>query len=360
MFQFVVSIALIICIAVVQKQINFVKHRDAGFNKEQLLRLDLPFIQPSDRTKAFTVLDKLRQYPGILNLSVTGGVPGNIHTSMGSAIEGKSKSLQIIYVDSTFLQTFNIQQIKGRELLPSDIGNVCMLNEAAYKYFGWNDLDNKRYNNGKVGGFEVIGVVKDFHYASMHQPIEPMCIIFNFQSPTNINLRIAKGAVGPSMDYIQKVWKEILPDYPLKYQFYDEWFDGMYRKEEQFAKTIGFFALLAIGISCMGILGLATFSAEQRTKEIGVRKVSGAQTAELMIMLNKDFMRWVAIAFVIACPIAWYAVNQWLMNFAYRTEISWWVFALSGLTALVIALFTVSWQTWRAATRNPVEALRYE
>lgn len=360
-FQFFVSIALIICIVVVQKQINFVKHRDAGFKKEQLLRLDWPNIPLSDRTRAFTLIDKLRQYPGILNLSITAGVPGDIHNFMGSSIKGKNKSLPIIYADSSFLQTFNIQQIKGRELLPGDMGNVCMLNEAAYKYFEWNDLENKRYNNGKEGGFEVIGVVKDFHYASMHQPIEPMCILFSDAGwHSNINLRIAKGAIGPSMDYIQKAWKKNLPDYPLKYQFYDEWFDGMYRKEEQLAKTIGLFALLAIGISCMGIFGLATFSAERRTKEIGIRKVSGAQVTELMNMLNKDFVKWVAIAFVIACPIAWYAMSQWLQDFAYRTEISWWIFAISGLTALVIALLTVSWQTWRAATKNPVEALRYE
>jgi putative ABC transport system permease protein len=288
-------------------------------------------------------------------------VPGKINNFMGSAIKGKNKSLSIIYADTSFLQTLNIKQVKGRELLPSDIGNVCMLNEAAYKYFEWTDLENRRYNNGKEGGFEVIGVVKDFHYASMHQPIEPMCILFRDVGwHTNISIRIAKGAIGPSMDYIQKVWKEIIPDYPLQYQFYDEWFDGMYRKEEKLAKTIGLFALLAIGISCMGIFGLAIFSAERRTKEIGIRKVSGAQTAELMIMLNKDFIRWVAVAFVVACPMAWYAMNRWLVNFAYRTEISWWVFALSGLAALVIALLTVSWQTWRAATRNPVEALRYE
>ena len=360
-FQFVASIALIICIGVIQKQLNFVKHRDAGFNKQQLVCLDWLNIPPSDRTRAFTLLDKLRQYPGILNLSITAGVPGKIQSTMGSAIEGKNKNLSIIYADSSFLQTFGIQQIKGRKLLASDIGNVCMLNEAAYTYFEWNDLENKRFNNGKKDGYEVIGVVKDFHYASMHQPIEPMCILFaDVGWHTNINIRIEKGAIGPSMDYIQNTWKEIIPEYPLKYQFYDEWFDGMYRKEELLSKTIALFALLAIGISCMGIFGLATFSAERRTKEIGIRKVSGARTTELMIMLNKDFVKWVAVAFAIACPIAWYAMNQWLADFAYRTELSWWLFALSGLTALIIALLTVSWQTWRAATRNPVEALRYE
>ena len=151
-----------------------------------------------------------------------------------------------------------------------------------------------------------------------------------------------------------------MPAYPLKYQFFDDWFDQMYEKEEHFAKTIGLFALLAIAISCFGILGLEIFSADQRTKEIGIRKVNGAKVSEILAMLNRDFIKWVAIAFVVACPIAYFAMNKWLENFAYKTTLSWWIFALAGVLALGIALLTVSWQSWRAATRNPVEALRYE
>ena len=159
---------------------------------------------------------------------------------------------------------------------------------------------------------------------------------------------------------INKKWEEIMPAYPLKYQFFDDWFDQMYEKEEHFAKTIGLFALLAIAISCFGILGLAIFSADQRTKEIGVRKVNGAKTYEIISMLNRGFSKWVAIAFVLACPIAWYVMHKWLENFAYKTELSWWIFALAGIIAMGIALLTVSFQSWRAATRNPVESLRYE
>ena len=151
-----------------------------------------------------------------------------------------------------------------------------------------------------------------------------------------------------------------MPDSPLKYSFFDEWFASMYQKEERFAKTIALFALLAVAISCIGILGLAIFMSEQKTKQIGIRKVNGATTWQVMLMLNIDFVKWVAIAFVIATPIAYYAMDKWLQNFAYRTQLSWWVFALAGLMALVIALLTVSWQSWLAARRNPVEALRYE
>jgi putative ABC transport system permease protein len=359
-FQFAVSIALIFCITVIQKQINFVKNQNPGFAKEQLLRIDVPNIQQTDARRAFSLIDKLKQYPGIKNLCMSMGAPGSIFMHMGSGVKEKTKSIAVITADSSFLKTFQIELIKGRNLLASDINNACMLNETAYKYFGWNDLNNRRYNNGKEGGFEVIGVVKDFHFASMHEQIEPLCIMFMVPKPSYISVRIAGNAVGNSMEFIQKAWKEFIPDYPLKYQFYDDWFDAMYNKEDKLAKTIGLFALLAISISCLGILGLAIFSSEGRRKEIGIRKVHGAGVNQLMIMLNLDYIKWVVIAFVIACPVAWYLMKGWLEDFAYHTEIDWWVYALSAFAALSIALLSVSWHTWYAASRNPVEVLKYE
>jgi putative ABC transport system permease protein len=162
------------------------------------------------------------------------------------------------------------------------------------------------------------------------------------------------------MEIIRKLWDEILPGYPFKYQFYDEWFDSLYRSEERFAKTISLFALLAIVISCIGILGLAIFSSERRTKEIGIRKVNGANITEIMVMLNREFLIWVVVAFAAGVPVMIISMKKWLSSFAYRTTLDWWIFVLAGFIALVIAIFTVSWQSWRAATRNPVEALRYE
>jgi putative ABC transport system permease protein len=178
--------------------------------------------------------------------------------------------------------------------------------------------------------------------------------------PTAINIKLEGNNIAQGMNYIMETWQELLPSYPFKYQFYDQWFDSMYRSEERFAKTIGFFAILAIVISCIGILGLAIFSSERRIKEIGIRKVNGAKISEILTMLNKDFVKWVAIAFIIATPIAYYAMNKWLESFAYKTELSWWIFALAGFLALGIALLTVSFQSWKAASRNPVESLRYE
>ena len=167
-------------------------------------------------------------------------------------------------------------------------------------------------------------------------------------------------AACPKLEEIEKTWKQILPHEPMYFTFYDEQFQALYEKEERVAGAISFFSLIAIVLTCMGILGQIMLISFMRTKEIGVRKVNGAKVSEILTMLNSDFIKWVAIAFVIACPIAYYTTSKWLENFAYKTNLSWWIFALAGLLALGIALLTVSWQSWRAATRNPVEALRYE
>jgi putative ABC transport system permease protein len=355
-FQFNVSIALIFCIIVIEKQIDYVKHSDLGFNKEQLLRLDIAV--PSTTS---ALVSELKQYSNIQDVTVSFGVPGEVHMTMGAAIQGKNQPVQCISVDSTFLRTLKIKLLMGRELLPGDFGKVCMINEAAYKYFGWKDLVNKKYNNGREGGFEVIGVVKDFHFSSFHKVIEPACIMFcSNWLPNIISIKIKAGALRETMNFINKTWKRIVPDYPIRYQFYDDFFNEMYLKEERFAKAIGLFAILAISISCMGILGLVIFASERRSKEIGIRKVHGAKVNELMYMLNKDFLKWVILASIIALPVGWYAMNKWLQDFAYKTEINWWVFASSVLTALLIAMLTISWHTWRAVNKNPVEVLRYE
>jgi len=177
---------------------------------------------------------------------------------------------------------------------------------------------------------------------------------------TTLNIRLIANGVEKGMTQISNEWQKILPGYPLKYQFYDEWFDSMYKTEEYFARTISLFAILAVIISCIGILGVAIFSSERRVKEIGIRKINGARISEMLLMLNKEFIVLVTIAYSIAIPVAWYSMHKWLQNFAYKTELSWWIFALAGIIAFGIALLTVSWQSWRAATRNPVEALRYE
>jgi putative ABC transport system permease protein len=354
-FQFTVSIALIFCILVIQKQIDFVKHRDLGFDKEQLLRFYAPF------NKVTALTNEFRQYSNITGVSASCGVPGEINMQLGGAVEGKDQPVSCIMADSSFLQTFKIQLLTGRKLLPGEYGKVCMINETAYKYFGWKDINNKRFNSGREGGFEVIGVVKDFHFSSLHNVIEPACIMFSSGAlPNIISLRIKPGTLHTTINYLHKVWKESVPNQEMEYHFYDDLFNEMYVKEDRFAEAIGLFAVLAISISCLGILGLVIFASERRSKEIGIRKVHGAKVSELMFMLNKDFLKWVVFASVIALPLGWFAMNKWLADFAYKTDINWWVFALAVLIALLIAFMTVTWQTWRTVKKNPVEVLRYQ
>jgi putative ABC transport system permease protein len=272
---------------------------------------------------------------------------------------GKDKSIYIIQADSSFMKTFDFHLVQGRSPIPGDYGTACFINEAAYRYFEWTDLENKRYENG--GGFDVIGVVNDFHYRSLKSAIEPMCILLMKDVyPTHLSIKISAGQVGPAMQFIQKTWHEILPQYPLQYEFYDSWLDAMYRDDERVGKAIGLFGALAIVISCMGILGMAIFSTQKRTKEIGIRKVVGASVPGILFMLTKGFTQWVILANLFAWPVAWYAMNKWLQNFAYRIDLTIWPFLLSGLLALIIALLTVSWQAIRAARANPIKALRYE
>ena len=360
-FQFVISITLIFCVIVVERQIGFVKHMNPGFKKEQLVRMDLPDWEGGTLKNAATLIGEFRKSPFIKAVTGSTSVPGDIRMNLGSNMEDSKKNISVpsIIADTSFLRTFGIKVIKGRDLEPGDYGKVCMFNEAAYKHFEFTDLENKRFNN--FGGYDIIGVVNDFQYTSLHKTIGPACIIFTQNtSISTISVRFSPNGVSGGLETIKKLWTKYMPGKPLRFRFYDDWFNSMYQNEERFAKSIGFFAILAIVISCIGILGLATFSAERRTKEIGVRKTNGAMVREIMLMLNKDYITWIILALILSAPASFYSMGKWLSGFAYRTQLSWWYFVISGGIALVMAIITVSWQSWKAATRNPVEALRYE
>ncbi len=355
-FQLIASIILVICLITIQQQLNYVRTTDMGFDKEQLLRLDLP--------RNFNAHDVLRQKiesaPYVKGSSYSHGGPGSIRVGMGdNRGEGDNFMMHCIYVDENFLETFSITLLKGREFLPSDQGMACYLNDAAFRRYGWEDLDNKKFNNFREGGLDVVGVVENFHVASLHSMIEPVALIFTGEY-SSLNIRLMAGNVSQQLQGIREIWSEVSPDAPISYTFYDEFFDSLYRKEDRQGKAIAFFSLIALVITSLGLLGQVYQDTLARIKEIGIRKVNGAKIWEVMALLNKDFVKWVGIAFIIAIPIAWYVMSRWLENFAYRTGLSWWIFALAGLIAMGIALLTVSWQSWRAARRNPVESLRYE
>nr|WP_321353982.1 ABC transporter permease [uncultured Draconibacterium sp.] len=355
-FQLSTAIMLLIGLIVIQKQIHFVKAKDLGFNKEQLVRID--FNKKAQNINALK--QQIDQFPFVQNSSFSQGAPGSIYSIMSSDISDKDNfEVDCIYTDDNFLNTFGVQLRQGRTFQASELGNVCYINETAYKKFGWDNLENRKFNNGKEGGYNIVGVVRDFNVASLHRGMSPVCIIYqpNYNS---ISIKLTSGNLSEQMQQLKKVWGNFFPEEPMQFTFYDSYFDAFYKKEEREGKAIAVFSIIAFMITCLGLIGQIFQTTNARIKEIGIRKVNGAKISEVMAMLNRDFVRWVTIAFVIATPIAYYAMNKWLENFAYKTSLSWWIFALAGVMALGIALLTVSWQSWRAATRNPVEALRYE
>lgn len=350
-FQFTVSIALVFCALVIWKQIAYSKQIDLGFNKDQLLRIKLP--PPMDQvivneSKGF--INAIKHYSSISDITSSLGVPGEVGNHMGS--------VAIIYADMSFLNTFDIKIIQGRDFLASDEKVSCLLNKTAYEYFEWDDIENKRYE--KRGGFDVVGIVEDFHLTSIHHEIKPTAIIFDQDYITHATIKIRGDKIGETLAFVKDTWNEHLSEFPLSYTFYDDWFNNMYEKEESFGKIISYFTILGIIISCIGIFGLAIFNAERKTKEIGIRKVNGATVRNVLVLLTREYTFWVLIAFVIAAPLATILMNMWLREFAYRTEISWEVFILTGVIAIGIAWASVIWHSLRAALGNPVDALRYE
>jgi putative ABC transport system permease protein len=342
-FQFGAAIVLICCLLVMSEQIDYAKHKNPGFSAEQLLYMN---VNPKMRDKLPALTDRLRQYHNLKSLTITNGIPGKINIGL--------EDFDAIVIDSNTVKTFGFQLVQGRNLLPGDLNKACLINTTALEKF-----ENSDFRGHKINDSEVVGVVSDFHFAPMHKKIAPLALLYSDWGGQHITVRIF-GPVDEAVSYIRKAWAEICPDFPFDLQFYDEAFAAMYRQEEKLARLISIFAALAVVISCMGIFGLAVFHSEQRVKEIGIRKVLGATVAEITTMLTKNFTKWVIVANLLAWPVAYFAANKWLQNFAYRIEIQWWVFALSGGLALLIALATVSTQAIKAALANPVEALRYE
>ena len=344
-FQFAVTICLIVGLTIMVKQLRYVKHKDLGFDTDRLLTLKLHNKMDGAAT---ALMNKLQQYPGITKMCLSNGVPGKIGMTLGG--------FRAIVVNVDFLDTYGMKVIDGRSLLPGDIGKACLVNRAGLEKF-----ENRDFRGKEVNSCEVVGVVSDFHYSSFHQDIGPLALMHygTDWGSSHISLRLSEPLAG-GLKYIRDTWMEVCLDFPYEYHFVDEWFDAMYLKEENLAKMISIFAVLAIVISCLGLFGLALFSAEQRTKEIGIRKVLGSSVREIVLLLTKSSIIWALLANFIAWPVSWLAMSKWLENFAYRTEISWWVFVFAGGGVLLIAVLTVSWQTIRAALADPVEALRYE
>ena len=278
-------------------------------------------------------------------------------------IEGHEEKYFNNYVDPDYLTTMDIKIKDGRNFSATNIADnkaSYLINETAIKQYGLKNPIGQLITPGNGIKGEIIGIIRDFHYRGLNYVQTPVLLFYTTEYKNYVNIRINNINIPEALEKIKSVWDELCPAFAFEYSFLNETYDLQYKSERRFENLLFAFALMAVFIAGIGLFGLSIYSIERKTKEIGLRKVNGARTIEIILMLNRDFIKWVAVAYLFACPVAWYAMHKWLQNFAYRTGLSWWIFALAGLIALGIALLAVSWQSWRAATRNPVEALRYE
>ncbi|MBS9522804.1 ABC transporter permease [Litoribacter alkaliphilus] len=365
--QFAISIVMIVGVMVVLNQLNFIKNKDLGFDKEQIVVLPAY----AEFTGNYEMMrERLLQHPGIAEVSLASRVPsGRLLDSQGTQAEVNGELLPInvrisdIHVSHSFLNTFGMNLVAGRDLdfnLASDSTGAFLLNEAAVRAIGWSSQEEaveKQFHYGIRRGF-VVGVIEDFHFESLHQPISPMVFMVPEDRFNQVAVKLHPDRQDEAMAFLQDEWIAMKSDFPFSPFFIEDRFWEQYETEEKVGQLFGFFAGLAIVISVLGLFGLAAYSTEQRTKEIGIRKVMGASVTNIVTLLGRDFLKLVLIGFLLAIPIGWYGMSQWLENFAYSVGVSWWIFVVAGLVAFLVAAITVSSQSIRAALVNPVDTFK--
>ena len=370
-FQFMISIALIIGTLVVYQQLQYIQNKELGYEKEQVLVLAQT---ESLGNKRAAFRQQLLQDPRVKSVSTSGYLPAGPTYNNNFFVfpnEDATQQLKTLRydVDEHYLSTMGMQLLEGRNF-SSDYGAdaaAMIINETASQSLGWGEealgkVLTTSNNEGERTSYRVIGVVKDFHFRSMHERISPLVMVLGNEAggTGDIIVKTQTQDMAGLLAGMQATWESMNPGEPFSYSFMDERFAQAYEAEQKLGLILGVFAGLTIFVACLGLFGLALFTAERRTKEIGIRKLLGASEKSLVLLLSRDFLKLVAIAFAIAAPLSWYAMHQWLQDFAYRIDISWWVFAVAGLLALLIALLTVSVQAIKAALANPVKNLRTE
>ncbi len=371
-FQFSISIALIAATIIVYNQIIFMKNKELGFNKE--LVVIIPGMNESLRQSYRSIRSELLDLSGVVDVGASDLVPSRgqlISTFLPEGFtDDQAMSMDYMDVDAQYIPTMDIEIIAGRnfsEDFATDPDQSVLINETAAKKIGWEEPLGKRFvfrppqgSGGEVFYVSVIGVVKDFHLQSLREKIAPLIVFFDYDSLLTLSIRIAPDNIPHTMGLIEKKWKELDPNRPFNFLFLDESLDRLYRQEDRLKTITLYFSFLAVLIGCLGLFGMASFTTEQRTKEIGIRKVLGASVLGIIRLLAKEFLLLVIVANLIALPMAYFAMNRWLQSFAYRMDIHLWILVLSAALSLSIALITVSYQSIRVALSNPVDSLRYE
>ena len=369
-FQFSISVMLIVGTIVIFNQLNFIRNQDIGYNRDHVLVLHGTDVL-QDRTESFK--NELLQIPGVVNATVTGYLPVTGYRGKNTLFPSVSFdpkdgiSLELWNIDDNYIPTLDIKMLEGRNYskqFPTDSSGI-IINEAAAKFIGGKDLLNKSLYrlddviNKKIREYHIIGVIKNFNFNSLHEIITPMALVLKKESGS-MAIRINTTDVYPLIAQIRNKWQSLASGQLFDYTFMDDEFNELYAPDQRTGQLFITFAVLAILIGCLGLFGLVTYAAEQRTKEIGIRKVLGASVGNIAGMLSKDFLKLVIVSWLIAFPVSWYAMNKWLQDFAYRISISWWVFAGAGMFALIIALLTISSKAIRAAVANPAKSLKSE
>ena len=367
-FQFATAVILIVGTLIIYQQLNYIQNTNLGYKKDQVLIIN----------DSYALGKSVEAYKNEM-LNVSGVISGTISEFLptpsarnisafykeGVSVARSGLTMQRWKVDYDYLKTMGIKLVQGRNFSPDfgDNENSIILNETAVKKMGYtNPINNYIYtwtNQDKPKKYKIIGVVKDFHFESFHQDIGALCLLYG-NSIGHVSFKINSASTANILSEAKSKWKELAQGMPFSYQFMDESFADMYRSEQNTGITVLTFSVLSILVACLGLFGLAAFLAEQKTKEIGVRKTLGASVPSIVIMLSKQFLKWVVLANIIAWPAAYLLMNNWLQDFAYRINLNVMIFIYSGLIVVAIALITISFQAVKAALANPVESLRYE
>ncbi len=364
--QFSISIVLFICTGVVLSQLKFIRHKDVGFEKEHVIIV--PAKDSGIQNSAQNIRRELLTNPQVLGVSCSSATP--LSTNGGTSVDLKRDSGEEVknffiwrsIVDYDYPDVFGIKLVDGRYFsrnYPSDIKSSVLVNETAVKRMGWKEPIGKDFSIGEIKG-KIIGVIQDYHFWSLRYEIEPMFFVLNSDIVSYISIKIRPGRIEETLTFLQQTFEKFTAHHPFTFYFMDELFNNKYSSDQKLGKIFGIFSLLSLFVACLGLFGLASFTAEQRTKEIGIRKVLGASFSSITLLLTRNFTKCVLLANLISWPVAFLSMTIWLRQFAYKTELRIWLFILSGLLALTIALIAVSYQTIRTTLGNPVTSLRYE
>ncbi len=364
--QFAISIILIICALSMARQVRFLRTEKLGYDKEQIIVAE---IHDTDQSKKYDLLKSaLLQNDNVTSVTAASRIPSDdLNNWGGFKLPGQSAwtTLPMAHVDFDYFETFGIPSIQGRffqSRMGTDRDQAIIFNEAALKKLGLDgDVIGKNLQiSWPPSSRRVIGVVKDFHFESLYKPILPLAFVISPPEFGRMAIKVRAAHLNETLGFIEKTWKSYYPDWVFEYQFVDERVNQYYRSEERTFQLMSYFTFLAIFVSCLGLLGLVSYTIKKRLKEISIRKVLGASVSSIFTLLFSDLLGGILLANLVAWPIAWHALNQWLKNFAYRSSLSLWVFLIAGMGALVVALMTMSWQTLRAARANPIDSLKYE